>query len=258
MAGLLDGKCGLIAGLSERHGVAWGVTQACVREGARLAFTYQERFKRQAEELTNDIAGSLRIQVDNAADDALVGPAMAQVDRKFGGLDFLIHSIAFAPTPAMTGRVKDTTREDFHTTMDASVYTLLALTRAAEPLFAKRGGGSVVAMTYFGGEKVVLGYKIMGVAKATLDSMARYLAADLGPENIRVNLLSLGPLRTAAARGIPGFLDMMRAHAERAALRRNVDTDDAGNATVFLCSDMGRNITGEILHVDGGYTFLGA
>jgi enoyl-[acyl-carrier protein] reductase I len=153
--------------------------------------------------------------------------------------------------------VTDTTREDFQMTMNGSAYSLLALTRAAEPLLLERGGGSVLAITYYGGEKVVLGYKIMGVAKAALDSVGRYLAAELGPANIRVNLLSLGPLRTMAARGIPGFLGF-RHYTERAApLRRNIDTDDAGNAAVFLCSDLARNVTGEILHVDSGFNTLG-
>jgi enoyl-[acyl-carrier protein] reductase I len=257
MAGLLEGKVGLIAGLSNKYGVAWGVTQACAREGARLAFSHQERYARQAEELTADIAGSIRVCINDASDDALLAPAFAQIDRELGGLDFLIHSIAFAAPKALEGRVTDTSREDFRAALDASAYSLLSLTRAAEPLFKKRGGGSVVAMTYYGGEKVVLGYKIMGVAKATLDSIGRYLAAELGPDHIRVNLLSLGPLRTMAARGIPGFLGMYHEAPNRAPLRRNIATEDAGNAAVFLCSDLGANITGEILHVDAGYNIVG-
>ena len=257
MPGLLEGKIGFIAGLSEQHSVAWGVAQACRREGARLAFTFQERFARQAQDLAAGIPGALPLVLDDASDDHLIAPVIERVVGEFGGLDFLVHSIGFAPRAALAGRVTDTTRDDFRLTLDGSAYSLLALTRAAEPLFKRRGGGSVVAMTYYGGEKVVLGYKIMGVAKAALDSLARYLAAELGPDNIRVNLLSLGPLRTMAARGIPGFL-AMRHYAERVApLRRNIETDDAGNAAVFLCSDRARNVTGEILHVDSGYNTLG-
>ncbi|MBI3970841.1 MAG: enoyl-ACP reductase [Chloroflexi bacterium] len=257
MPGLLEGKLGLVAGLSNKYGVAWGVTQALIREGARLAFTYQGRYAEHAHDLTSDIAGSIRVQVDDASDDALLRPAFDEIRRNLGGLDFLVHSIGFSPPAALTGRVTDTTRDDFRTTFDASAYTLLALTRAAEPLFNERGGGSVVAMTYYGGEKVVLGYKIMGVAKAALDGIGRYLAAELGPDNIRVNLLSLGPLRTMAARGIPGFLGMMHEAPNRAPLRRNIGMEDAGNAAVFLCSDLSRNVTGEILHVDAGYNITG-
>ncbi len=257
MPGLLEGKLGLVAGLSNKYGVAWGVTQACLREGARLAFTHQERYARQAEELTADIPGAVRIPLDDAADQAQVQAAFARLERELGGLDFLVHSIAYAPPSTFTARFTDTTLEDFHVALDSSAYSLLSLTRAAEPLMQRRGGGSVVAMTYYGGEKVVLGYRIMGVAKATLDSIARYLAAELGPENIRVNLLSLGPLRTMSARGIPGFMGMKKLSALVSPLRRDIDTEDAGNAAVFLLSDLGRNITGEILHVDCGYNILG-
>jgi enoyl-[acyl-carrier protein] reductase I len=257
MPGLLEGKLGLVAGLSNKYGVAWGVTQACLREGARLAFTHQERYARQAEELTADIPGAVRVPLDDAADEAQVQAAFSQLEREFGGLDFLVHSIAYAPPSTFTARFTDTTLEDFHVALDSSAYSLLSLTRAAEPLMQRRGGGSVVAMTYYGGEKVVLGYRIMGVAKATLDSIARYLAAELGPENIRVNLLSLGPLRTMSARGIPGFMGMKKLSALVSPLRRDIDTEDAGNAAVFLLSDLGRNITGEILHVDCGYNILG-
>jgi enoyl-[acyl-carrier protein] reductase I len=257
MPGLLAGKFGVITGLSERHGNAWGITQACLREGARLAFTHEERYARHAEQLTADIPGAIRVPLD-VTNDEQIARAFDQVDRQFGGLDFLIHSIAGGAGAALLGRVTDTSRADFHFTIDVSAYSLLALTRAAEPLFKRRGGGSVVALTYYGGEKVVLGYKIMGVCKAALDSIGRYLAAELGPDNIRVNLLSLGPVRTMAARGIPGFTDMLHLAEQRAPLRRNIDTSDVGNAAVFLCSDWARNVTGEILHVDGGFHAMGA
>lgn len=257
MPGLLDGKLGLIAGLSNKYSVAWGVTQACIREGARLAFTHQERYARQAADLVAEIPGAVLIPLDNAADDAQVATAYEQVGQALGGLDFVIHSIAFAPPSAFERRFSETTLDDFRVAMDSSAYSLLALARGARSLFAQRGGGSVVGMTYYGGEKVVPGYRIMGVAKAALDSIGRYLAADLGPENVRVNLLSLGPLRTMSARGIKGFMGMLHEAEHVAPLRRNIDTEDAGNAAVFLVSDWGRNVTGEILHVDSGYNILG-
>lgn len=257
MPGLLEGKSGLIAGLSNRYGVAWGITQACLREGARLAFTHQERYARQAASLTEDIAGSIRIVLDDAADASQVEAAYAQIDAEFGGLDFVVHSIAYAPPATFNNRFTDTTLEDFRVAVDSSAYSLLAMTRGAEPLFKKRGGGSVVAMTYYGGEKVVPGYRIMGVAKATLDSIGRYLAAELGAENIRVNLLSLGPLRTMSARGIPGFSEMHQASARLSPMRQDITMEDAGNAALYLISDLGQRVTGEILHVDAGYNILG-
>jgi enoyl-[acyl-carrier protein] reductase I len=261
MAGLLEGKLGLIAGLSNKYGIAWGIAQVCLREGARLAFTHQSRYAEQAAELVAGAgagsSGALLLPLDEASDAGQVARVYERLDAEFGGLDFVVHSIGYAPPATFANRFVDTSVEDFHVAMDSSAYSLLALTRGAEPLFRKRGGGSVLAMTYYGGEKVVLGYKVMGVAKATLDSIGRYLAAELGPDNIRVNLLSLGPLRTMSARGIPGFMGMKKVSAQASPLRRDVDVEDAGNATVFLCSDLGRNVTGEILHVDSGYNILG-
>ncbi|HEX2033590.1 MAG TPA: SDR family oxidoreductase [Chloroflexota bacterium] len=259
MPGLLEGKFGLIATLSERHGYPWGIARACLREGARLAFAHQARFASHVQDLTAEIPGAVRFQLDLGAPDTdeQLGRGMTTLEQEFGGLDFVVHTPAFAPPAAMMGRITDTTRQDFLTALDVSAYSLLALTRAAEPLFKRRGGGSVVGCTYYGGEKVVLGYKVMGVAKAALDSISRYLAAELGPDNIRVNLLSLGPQRTVAARGIPGFMDMLRLAGQMSPLQRNIDTEDAGNAAVFLCSEWGRNVTGEILHVDCGYNILG-
>lgn len=259
MVGLLEGKVGVICNLSERHGYPWGIAQACLREGARLAFGYQERFARHVQELTADIKGAVRFPLEfgTPTQDEQIAAAMELCRQELGGLDFLIHTAAFAPPASMLGRFTDTSREDFMTAVDVSAYSLLALTRAAEPLFEARGGGSVLAITYYGGEKVVLGYKVMGIAKAALDTIGQYLAVELGPKNIRVNLLSMGAQRTVAARGIPGFMEMLRLAGEKAPLRRNVDTGDAGNAAVFLASDMGRNITGEILHIDSGYSLLG-
>lgn len=259
MPGLLEGKVGVIANLSEKHGYPWGITQACVREGARLAFGYQERFARHVEDLTAEIPGAVRFPLEfgTPSQDDQIQAAMDLMRREHGGLDFVVHTAAFAPPAAMMGRITDTPRADFQTALDVSAYSFLALVRGAEPLLKERGGGTALALTYYGGEKVVLGYKVMGVAKATLDTIGRYLAAELGPEGIRVNLLSLGPQRTVAARGIPGFMDMLRKAGEGTPLRTNIETIDAGNATVFLCSDWGRYVTGEILHVDSGYNILG-
>jgi enoyl-[acyl-carrier protein] reductase I len=257
MPGLLDGKLGLIAGLSNKYSIAWGIAQVCRREGARLAYTHQSRYADQAADLVAGSPESPLLPLEDASDAGQVGAVYDRLEADFGGLDFVVHSIAYAPPTTFANRFADTTLEDFHVAMDSSAYSLLALTRGAEPLFRRRGGGSVVAMTYYGGEKVVLGYKIMGVAKATLDSIGRYLAAELGAENIRVNLLSLGPLRTMSARGIPGFMGMKKLSAQVAPLRRDVDVDDAGNAVAFLCSDLARNVTGEILHVYAGYNALG-
>jgi enoyl-[acyl-carrier protein] reductase I len=255
--GLLAGRVGLVAGLSDRHGVAWGVTQVLTEAGARLAFSYQQRFARHAHELTEAIPGKLLVHVEDAADDASLRPAFESMQREFGGLDFLVHSIAYAPPDAMMGRFTDTTRDAWRIAMEASAYSLLAMARAAEALFQQRGGGSIVTLTYYGGEKAVLGYKIMGVAKSALDSIVRYLAAELGPQGIRVNAISAGPMRTLAARGIPGFTDMFQGVREKAPLRRNIDTRDVGNAVLYLVSELGRNVTGDILHVDAGYHAVG-
>jgi enoyl-[acyl-carrier protein] reductase I len=259
MPGLLEGKVGIIANLGERHGYPWGIAQACQREGARLAFGYQERFARHVEELSADLPGSLRFPLEfgTPGQEEQLRSAMDLVRRECGGLDFVVHTAAFAPPAALMGRVTDTEREHFLTAVDVSAYSFLALVRAAEPLLKERGGGCALAITYYGGEKVVLGYKIMGVAKATLDAIGRYLAAELGPEKIRVNLLSPGPQRTVAARGIPGFMELLRKSGESSPLRSNIDTIDAGNAAVFLCSDWGRFITGETLHIDSGHSILG-
>lgn len=257
VSGLLAGKLGLVAGLSNRHGAAWGITQVLTEAGARLAFSYQERFERHAQELTEDIPRKLLVNIEDAADDGALGPALATIERDFGGLDFVVHSMAFAPPEAMTGRFIDTSRDAWRVAMESSAYSLLALARAAEPLLVARGGGSLVTLTYYGGEKATLPYKVMGVAKSALDSIVRYLAAELGPKNIRANAISAGAMRTAAARGIPGFTDMYQYVREKAPLGRNIETRDVGHAALYLVSDLGRNVTGEILHVDAGYHAVG-
>ena len=259
MAGLLQDKVGLIANLSEKHGYPWGIAQACHREGAKLAFGFQERFATHVEELSKEVPGSIRFPLEMGSDatEQQMQDAMALTKKELGGLDFVVHTAAFAPPAAMLGRVTDTNRSHFLAALDISAFSFLQLVRAAEPLLKERGGGSALALTYYGGEKVVLGYKVMGIAKAALDSIGKYLAAELGPSKIRVNLLSLGAQRTVAARGIPGFMEMLRKAGEASPLQTNIETIDAGNAAVFLASDLGRYITGEILHVDAGYNILG-
>ena len=188
MAGLLEGKVGVITGLSEKHGYAWGIAQACMREGAQLIFTHEARYARHVAELTAEIPDATLVELD-VSDDIQITEAFGRLDHQFGGLDFLVHAIAGGGGKALMGRVTDTERADVRIMFEVSTYSLIALTRAAEPHFARRGGGSVVALTYYGGEKVVLGYKAMGIAKAALDATGRYLAAELGVENIRVTFV---------------------------------------------------------------------
>ena len=254
---LLDGKSGIIFGVANKRSIAWAIAQALSNAGMRLAFTYQgERLKESVEELTSSMAGSLLLPCDVTNDDEIAA-VFAQVDRSFGKLDTLVHSVAFAPREDLESDFVKTSRGGFKLAHDISAYSLVALTRAALPLMEKAGGGSVIAMTYYGAEKVVEGYNVMGVAKASLDGCVRYLAANLGPRNVRVNAISAGPVNTLAARGIRGFTGMLKHHTERAPLRRNVELEEIGNAALFLASPMSSAITGEILHVDCGYNIIG-
>ena len=254
---LLDGKTGIVFGVANKRSIAWAIAQALSREGMRLAFTYQgERLKEGVEALTTTIDGSLLLPCD-VTNDADIDSVFQQVGEQFGRLDTVIHSVAFAPREDLEGEFVNTSREGFKLAHDISAYSLIALTRAALPLFEKAGAGSVVAMTYHGSVKAVEGYNLMGVAKASLEASVRYLAANLGPKNVRVNAISAGPVNTLAARGIKGFTGMLKYHAERAPLRRNVELEEVGNAGLFLASGMSAGITGEILYVDCGYNVLG-
>ena len=255
--GLLDGKTGIIFGVANKRSIAWAIAQALSREGMRLAFTYQgERLKESVEELTTKMEGSVLLPCDVTAD-AEIDAVFRSVGEKFGKLDALVHSVAFAPREDLENEFVKTTRDGFKMAHDISAYSLVGLTRAAMPLMEKAGGGSVLAMTYYGAEKAVEGYNLMGVAKASLEATIRYLAANLGPRNIRVNAISAGPVNTLAARGIKGFTGMLQHHAERAPLRRNVELEEIGNAALFLLSPMSSGITGEVLFVDGGYNIIG-
>jgi enoyl-[acyl-carrier protein] reductase I len=254
---LLDGKSGIIFGVANKRSIAWAIAQALSNAGMRLAFTYQgERLKESVQELTSSMAGSLLLPCDVTNDDEIAA-VFTQVDREFGKLDTLVHSVAFAPREDLESDFVKTSRNGFKLAHDISAYSLVVLTRAALPLMEKAGGGSVIAMTYYGAVKVVEGYNVMGVAKASLEACVRYLAANLGPRNVRINAISAGPVNTLAARGIKGFTGMLKHHAERAPLRRNVELEEIGNAALFLASPMSSAITGEVLYVDCGYNIIG-
>lgn len=251
---MLRDKLGIIFGVANKRSIAWACAQALSEAGARLAFTYQgERLKENVESLTNGMEGTLILPCDVMKQEE-IDSAFARVRKEFGRLDFLIHSIAYAPKEELEGEFIDTSRDGFVTTLEVSAFSLAQLARAAVPLMTD--GGSIVSMSYYGGEKVVQNYNVMGVAKAALESCTRYLAADLGKQNIRVNAISAGPLNTLSARGVSNMNTMLKHHAERAPLRRNVDAREVGNAALFLCSPLASAITGEILHVDCGYNIM--
>jgi len=254
---MLEGKSGIIFGVANKRSIAWAIAQALAREGMRLAFTYQgDRLKESVGALSSTLTDSLLLPCDVTVD-AEIDAVFREVDEKFGRLDSLIHSVAYAPREDLENDFVLTSREGFKTAHDISAYSLVTLTRAALPLFEKSGGGSVLAMTYYGAEKAVEGYNVMGVAKASLEASVRYLAANLGPRNIRVNAISAGPVNTLAARGIKGFTGMLHHHAEKAPLRRNVELEEIGNAGYFLASPMSSGITGEVMFVDCGYNIVG-
>ncbi len=255
---MLEGKTGIVLGVANKRSIAWAIAQALAREGMRLAFTYQgERLKASVEELAGTLANSPLTLPCDVTNDAEIESVFQAVDEQFGRLDCLVHSVAFAPREDLENEFVKTSREGFKLAHDISAYSLVALTRAALPLFEKGGGGSVLALTYLGAVKAVEGYNVMGVAKASLEASVRYLAANLGPRNIRVNAVSAGPVNTLAARGIKGFTTMLKHHAEKAPLRRNVELEEVANAALFLASPMSGGITGEVLYVDCGYNIVG-
>ena len=255
--GLLEGKTGIVFGVANKRSIAWAMAQALAREGMRLAFSYQgERLKESVEALTTTIPGSLLIPCD-VTSDADIAAVYAEVDKELGRLDAVLHSVAYAPKEDLERDFVETSRDGFKIAHDISAYSLVSLTRAALPLFEKSGGGSVLALSYHGAQKAVEGYNVMGVAKASLEASVRYLAANLGPHNVRVNAISAGPVNTLAARGVKGFTTMLKHHAERAPLRRNVELEELGNAGLFMLSPMSSAITGEIMYVDCGYNIMG-
>jgi enoyl-[acyl-carrier protein] reductase I len=253
---LLDGKTGIVFGVANKRSIAWAIAQALAGAGMRLAFTYQgERLKENVHELAATLPGSLLYPCD-VTSDTEIDAVFAGLAREVGALDTLVHSVAFAQKEDLDGEFVATSREGFKLANDISAYSLVALTRGARALLEKSGQGSVIAMTYYGSEKVAGNYNVMGVAKAALEAAVRYLAADLGPRGIRVNAISAGPVNTLAARGIKGFTGILQHHAEKAPLRRNVEPREVGDTALFLASRLASGITGEVIFVDGGYHIM--
>jgi enoyl-[acyl-carrier protein] reductase I len=252
------GKRGLVLGVANRRSIAWAIAQELAAGGAQLAFTYQgERIEKGVGELAGSVSAPLITECDVRTDEDLER-VFAEVGETFGGeLDILVHSVAFADARDLEGRFTDTPRDRFWLALDISAYSLVACARLAEPLMEAAGGGSIMTMTYLGGERAVPHYNVMGVAKAALDASVRYLAWDLGSKNIRVNAVSAGPVRTLAARSIAGFPTMEAIVEERSPLHRAIDSGDVGAAGAFLLSDDARNITGTTLYVDSGYHAMG-
>ena len=250
-------KTGLIVGVANKRSIAWAIAQALAARGARLAVTFQgERLEENVRDLCASLADPLILPLD-VTDDGQIARVFEEVDATFGGLDFLVHGAAFAPREELAAPFVNTSREGFRMSLDISAYSLIALARGAAPLMEKRGGGSILTLTYLGSERVFQNYNVMGVAKAALESSVRYLAADLGPKNIRVNAISAGPIKTLAASGISGFSSILQHYRDRAPLRRTVETAEVADAAVFLLGPSGRAITAEVLMVDGGYHATG-
>lgn len=251
----MQGKNAVVFGVANKRSIAWAIAQSLSQAGANLALTYQnERMKAEAYDLISSLPGAEPFQCD-VSSDADIEQLFAQLKERYGRLDALAHCVAYAPGEDMKGDFLNTSREGFRIAHDISAYSLIAVTRAAAPLMTE--GGSVVTLTYFGAEKVVPGYNVMGVAKASLEATVRYLANSLGPRNIRVNAISAGPIKTLAARGVGDFSQMIKHHAEQAPLKRNVDVKEVGDTALFLCSPQGSGITGETLYVDCGYNIMG-
>lgn len=256
MTALFEGKRVLVFGVANERSIAWGISQLFHQHGAKLGFTYLgDALERRVRPLAESVASDLILPCDVANDDQIKA-VFEQVREKWGGLDVLVHSVAFANREDLEGRFIDTSREGFRLALDISAFSLVALARAAEPMLSE-SKGSIVTMSYYGGEKVVTNYNVMGVAKAALESSVRYLAADLGPSGVRVNAISAGPIKTLAASGIKGFKGLLSGMAEKAPLRRNASLEDVAGAAVFLCSELGHGVTGEVIYVDSGYHILG-
>jgi len=253
---LMDGKRAIILGVANDHSIAWAIAQAFRREGAELAFTYpNEAIERRVRPLAESLEVPHVWSCDVSRDEDIAATFRA-VREHWGDLDAVVHAIAFAPRDELTGRFIDTSRLGFQTALDISAYSLVAIARQAEPLLSRRHG-SLLTLSYFGAEKVIPNYNVMGIAKAALEACVRYLAWDMGPQGVRVNAISAGPLRTLSSAGVSGFKSMLHHHAERAPLRRSITTDEVAGAALYLCSDLAAAVTGEILHVDAGYNVVG-
>jgi enoyl-[acyl-carrier protein] reductase I len=258
VAGRFEGKHALVLGVANQRSIAWAIARRLAEEGAQVAFTYQgERIEKTVRDLAATVSSPLVTECDVRSDEDLAR-VFTEVGEAFGGgLDVLVHSVAFAAREDLEGRFTDTPRDRFWMALDISAYSLVACARAAEPLMEARGGGSMLTMTYLGGERAMPQYNVMGVAKSALDSSMRYLAMDLGPKNIRVNAISAGPVRTLAARSIARFTTMEELFEQRAPLHRQIEADDCAAAAAYLLSEEGRNVTGTTLYVDAGYHSIG-
>jgi len=251
----LDGRVAVVFGVANKRSIAWAIAQGLHQAGAKLAITYQnERLEQEAKDLILSLSGAEAFMCDVSKDEE-IERLFSQLKQRYGKLHVLVHSVAFAPAEDMKADFLNTSREGFRIAHDVSVYSLIAVARAAAPLM--EDGGSVITMTYYGAEKVVPHYNVMGVAKAALECTVRYLAYDLGPKKIRVNAISAAAIKTLAARGVSGLGEMLKSHAERAPLRRNVDVNEVGSTGVFLASDASSAITGEVIYVDCGYNIMG-
>ena len=256
--GSLEGKRGVILGIANKNSIAWAIAKAMDAEGASLAFNFlNDRMEPKVRKLTETLPDSPTMICDVTKDEEIDAFFAAVSDAFDGKLDFLVHSLAFANREDLLGRFVDTSREGYALALEISAYSLVAVTRRALPMMEAAGGGSVMTLSYFGAEKAMPGYNVMGVAKAALEAGVRYLAADLGPQNIRVNAISAGPVNTLSARGIRGFTTMLHTTAERSPLRRSITPEEIARTAVFLASDASTGITGETLHVDAGYNVMG-
>jgi len=256
MTGLLEGKTGLIMGIANKRSIAWGIANSVNSAGARLLLTYQnERLGENVRELAPLLNNPLVLPCDVASDEQIQA-LLDRIREATGHLDFLVHVLAYAPREALAGMYAETKRADFAVALDVSAYSLAAVSRAALPLMKDRQA-SIVTLTYLGSERVIQNYNVMGVAKAALEASVRYLANDLGPHGIRVNAISAGPIKTLASSAVGGISNMIKLHAERAPLRKQVDIDEVGDAALFLVSPLSRGVSGEVIYVDGGYHILG-
>jgi enoyl-[acyl-carrier protein] reductase I len=254
----LTGKHGLIVGVANKRSIAWAIAQAAAAAGARLALTYQgERLGENVRELAGELQDPVLLMPLDVTSDEQVVETFASIDREFGGLDFVVHGAAFAPREELSAPFLQTSREGFRIALDVSAYSLISLARGAAPLMERRGGGSILTLTYLGSERVFPNYNVMGVAKAALECCVRYLASELGPRGIRVNAISAGPIKTLAASGISGFSTILQTYRDRAPLRRTVETSDVADAAMFLLGPGGRAVTAEVLMVDGGFHAMG-
>jgi enoyl-[acyl-carrier protein] reductase I len=252
---LLEGKRGLILGVANKRSIAWGIARSVSREGARLALTYQgERLEKNVRQLAGELQDPVVLPCDVSRDEDL-DALLEGVKGQLGGLDFVVHAVAFAQREELDGEFLNTSREGYRMAQDISSYSLTALAKRCVPLM--ENGGSIVTLSYLGGERVVPHYNVMGVAKAALEMSVRYLASDLGPRGVRVNAISAGPIKTIAASGVHGISRMLEYHREHAPLRRNTEQDEVGDAALFLVSGLSRGVTGEVIHVDGGFHVMG-